>query len=45
VIHANPEHQVKETVAETMTRAADKVLGGQIPVGVESIIGEAWQKG
>lgn len=44
-VPANDIVEVKEAVLETMTHAADKVLGGQIPVEVESVIGEVWQKG
>jgi DNA polymerase-1 len=36
---------VKRTVVETMIQSGNEVLGGQIPVEVESVIGEAWEKG
>jgi len=37
--------RVRVAVVETMTRAADEVLGGQIPVEIDTVVGEAWTKG
>jgi DNA polymerase I len=34
---------VNRVVAETLTRAADEILGGKLPVEVEVTVGETWQ--
>jgi len=44
-VPANEIEVIKRTVVETMIRAADEVLGGQIPVEVETVEGEVWGKG
>jgi DNA polymerase-1 len=36
--------EVRQIVVETMTRAADMVLGGKVPIEVEPVIGETWGK-
>jgi DNA polymerase-1 len=43
-IPANAIDEVRRNVVETMTQAADTVLGGTIPVEVETSIGETWGK-
>jgi DNA polymerase-1 len=43
-VPANAIEEVKRAVVETMTRAADVVLGGTIPVEVEAVVGETWGK-
>jgi DNA polymerase-1 len=40
----NAIEEVKRAVVETMIRAADTVLGGEIPIEVETAIGETWRK-
>jgi DNA polymerase family A len=42
-----PENEIDEVrrmVVVTMTRAANKVLGDEIPIDLESAIGKTWQK-
>jgi hypothetical protein len=36
--------EVRRIVVETMTQAADTVLGGMVPVEVEPVVGETWGK-
>jgi hypothetical protein len=43
-VPANEIDEVQRRVVETMTRAAEEVLGGQIPVEVETAVGESWGK-
>ncbi|MGB8478553.1 MAG: DNA polymerase [Acidobacteriaceae bacterium] len=43
-----PADQIERTealVVETMTQAAQKVLGGKVPVEVETTVDETWRKG
>jgi hypothetical protein len=36
--------EVRRIVVKTMTKAADEVLGGTIPIVVETVVGETWGK-
>jgi DNA polymerase-1 len=43
-VPVNNIENVKRLVKETMVRAGDEVLGGGIPVEVETVVGEGWRK-
>jgi DNA polymerase-1 len=43
-VPANEADEVKQAVQDTMVRAADQLLGGLVPVEVETAIGETWKK-
>ncbi len=41
---ASDVEEVRRIVVETMVRAADEVLGGKVPVEVETAVGDVWGK-
>jgi DNA polymerase I-like protein with 3'-5' exonuclease and polymerase domains len=43
-VPVNNIENVKRLVKETMVRAGDEVLGGGIPVEVETVVAEVWRK-
>ncbi|WP_185827189.1 DNA polymerase [Edaphobacter aggregans] len=43
-VPVNQATAVEQAVVDTMVRAADQLLSGQVPVEVETAVGETWKK-